>query len=175
MFFPDSHVTQHLVSRWNTQVLGQEANTFYNITTPFFLQELKDGLNYGLYSPPINGRAGKFLEEERPLRDYPLPGPIGFLEVKILSQDLKTMTGVLVTHYMGLSCNLSLWIESNSIRPDDPVHKALRGGGGVKLSRGWGWQVWYQNQKKKKTNTKQLNTRKSSCVNARGIPPATWP
>ena len=38
-------------------------------------------MNYGLYCPPTNGRAGKFLDEERPLRDYPMPGPIGFLEV----------------------------------------------------------------------------------------------
>ena len=45
------------------------------------LQDLKDGLNYGLYSPPANGKAGKFLDEERMLKDYPLPGPIGYLEV----------------------------------------------------------------------------------------------
>ena len=45
------------------------------------LQDLRDGMNYGLYNPPSNGKAGKFLEEERPLRDYPLPGPIGYLEV----------------------------------------------------------------------------------------------
>ena len=31
--------------------------------------------------PPMNGRAGKFLDEERMLREYPLHGPIGFLEV----------------------------------------------------------------------------------------------
>ena len=43
--------------------------------------DLKDALNYGLYCPPMNGKAGKFLQEERPLRDYPLCGPIGFLEV----------------------------------------------------------------------------------------------
>ncbi len=48
-----------------------------------FLQDLRDALNYGLYCPPINGRAGKFLDEERPLKDYPLPGPIGFLEVRV--------------------------------------------------------------------------------------------
>lgn len=47
----------------------------------FCIQDLKDGLNYGLYCPPINGRAGKFLDEERLLQDYPLPGAIGFLEV----------------------------------------------------------------------------------------------
>lgn len=44
-------------------------------------QELKDRLNYGLFQAPVNGRAGKFLDEERPLRDYPLAGPFGMLEV----------------------------------------------------------------------------------------------
>ena len=44
-------------------------------------QNLQDGLNYGLYCLPANGRAGKFLDEERQLEEYPLPGPIGVLEV----------------------------------------------------------------------------------------------
>ncbi|XP_070579690.1 SH3 and multiple ankyrin repeat domains protein 2-like [Ptychodera flava] len=45
-------------------------------------KELHDGNNYGFYSPPENGKAGKFLEEERPLREYPLQGTIPFLEFK---------------------------------------------------------------------------------------------
>ena len=49
----------------------------------FHFQDLRDSLNYGLYMPPMNGRAGKFLDEERLLREYPLHGPIGFLEVNI--------------------------------------------------------------------------------------------
>jgi len=47
-----------------------------------FLQELKESFNYGLYAPPCNGKAGKFLEEERPLADYPFSGPVGYLEVR---------------------------------------------------------------------------------------------
>jgi len=31
--------------------------------------------------PPLNGKAGKFLDEERRLSEYPFTGPIGFLEV----------------------------------------------------------------------------------------------
>lgn len=46
------------------------------------MQDLRDALNYGLYLPPVNGRAGKFLDEERYLKEYPLQGPIGFLEVR---------------------------------------------------------------------------------------------
>ncbi|XP_042225629.1 protein shank-like isoform X5 [Homarus americanus] len=45
-------------------------------------RELRESFNYGLFCPPQNGRAGKFLDEERPLGDYPLPSPIGYLELK---------------------------------------------------------------------------------------------
>jgi len=45
---------------------------------------LKDELNYGLYLPESNGRSGKFLDEERPLRDYPLSGPVALLEVSVV-------------------------------------------------------------------------------------------
>ena len=48
-------------------------------------QDLRDPLNYGLYLLPSNGRAGKFLEEERLLSEYPIQGPIGFLEVSYLN------------------------------------------------------------------------------------------
>jgi len=44
-------------------------------------QDLKESFNYGLYCPSVGGKAGKFLDEERPLKDYPLAGPVGFLEV----------------------------------------------------------------------------------------------
>ena len=35
------------------------------------VQEVREGFNYGLFLPPCNGRAGKFLLEERAFRDYP--------------------------------------------------------------------------------------------------------
>ena len=48
-------------------------------------QSLSDVLNYGLFQPAFNGRAGKFLDEERLLKDYPLPPitPIPYLEVPL--------------------------------------------------------------------------------------------
>ncbi|CAF1142377.1 unnamed protein product [Rotaria sordida] len=46
------------------------------------VRELTDGLNFGLYLPPCNGRAGKFLDESRCLREYPLSGPVSYLEFK---------------------------------------------------------------------------------------------
>ena len=45
------------------------------------IQELKESFNYGLFCPPSNGKAGKFLDEERRLGDYPFHGPVGYLEV----------------------------------------------------------------------------------------------
>lgn len=49
------------------------------------LQELTDSLNFGLYLPACNGRAGKFLDESRCLREYPLSGPVSYLEVRPLA------------------------------------------------------------------------------------------
>ncbi|XP_018419920.1 PREDICTED: SH3 and multiple ankyrin repeat domains protein 3 isoform X1 [Nanorana parkeri] len=45
---------------------------------------LKDVLNYGLFQPAFNGRAGKFLDEERLLREYPpsLATPVPYLEFR---------------------------------------------------------------------------------------------
>ena len=45
------------------------------------LQELEDSFNYGLFQPPLNGRAGKFLDEERRLAEYPFQASVGHLEV----------------------------------------------------------------------------------------------
>lgn len=36
-------------------------------------QTLKDVLNYGLFQPPGDGQDGRFLDEERVLREYPQP------------------------------------------------------------------------------------------------------
>ncbi|RXM36935.1 SH3 and multiple ankyrin repeat domains protein 3 [Acipenser ruthenus] len=48
-------------------------------------QSLKDVLNYGLFQPAYNGKAGKFLDEERLLKDYPLPTitPVPYLEANL--------------------------------------------------------------------------------------------
>ncbi|XP_037870900.1 SH3 and multiple ankyrin repeat domains protein 3 isoform X9 [Bombyx mori] len=61
-------------------------------------KELKESFNYGLFCPPVNGKAGKFLDEERRLGDYPFNGPVGYLELKykrrvykMLKLDEKTL------------------------------------------------------------------------------------
>ncbi|OQR73159.1 hypothetical protein BIW11_09915, partial [Tropilaelaps mercedesae] len=45
-------------------------------------KELKESFNYGLYCPPVNGKSGKFLDEERPVSDYPLMDPVAYLELR---------------------------------------------------------------------------------------------
>lgn len=66
----------------------------FNVESPIWLskqrilcalnQSLKDVLNYGLFQPAHNGKAGKFLDEQRTLKEYPLPSvtPIPYLEVR---------------------------------------------------------------------------------------------
>ncbi|XP_063375049.1 protein shank [Cydia amplana] len=49
-------------------------------------KELKESFNYGLFCPPVNGKAGKFLDEERRLGDYPFNGPVGYLEVSYIEK-----------------------------------------------------------------------------------------
>uniref|UniRef100_A0A674B0Q0 SH3 and multiple ankyrin repeat domains 2b n=1 Tax=Salmo trutta TaxID=8032 RepID=A0A674B0Q0_SALTR len=39
-------------------------------------QTLRDVLNYGLFQPAVEGRKSGFLDEERPLKDYPTPTSI---------------------------------------------------------------------------------------------------
>ncbi|XP_068711319.1 SH3 and multiple ankyrin repeat domains protein 2-like [Montipora foliosa] len=46
------------------------------------LKGVKDIMNYGFYDPPCNGKSGKFLDEERPLNEYPLKGSPPVLEFK---------------------------------------------------------------------------------------------
>ena len=45
-------------------------------------KECKDGINYGFYLPPYQGRAGKFLDDCRKLKEYSLTGPVAQLEFK---------------------------------------------------------------------------------------------
>lgn len=55
-------------------------------------KELKESFNYGLFCPPENGKAGKFLDEERRLGDYPFNGPKGYLELKYKRRVYKMLS-----------------------------------------------------------------------------------
>uniref|UniRef100_A0A8C2B1J4 SH3 and multiple ankyrin repeat domains protein 3 n=1 Tax=Cyprinus carpio TaxID=7962 RepID=A0A8C2B1J4_CYPCA len=66
----------------------------FNVESPIWLskqrilctlnQSLKDVLNYGLFQPAYNGKAGKFLDEQRTLKEYPFPAisPVPYLEFR---------------------------------------------------------------------------------------------
>lgn len=47
----------------------------------FFLQELKQSFNYGLFCPPTGTKCGKFLDENKGLSEYPFSDYVGYLEV----------------------------------------------------------------------------------------------
>ncbi|XP_051512118.1 SH3 and multiple ankyrin repeat domains protein 3-like [Myxocyprinus asiaticus] len=81
-----------LVIRIGIPDLQQTKCMKFNVESPIWLskqqilctlnQSLKDVLNYGLFQPAYNGKAGKFLDEQRTLKDYPLPAitPVPYLE-----------------------------------------------------------------------------------------------
>lgn len=52
-------------------------------------QSLRDALNYGLFQPASGGRDGKFLDEERLLREYPQPAGKG-----VPSLEVRTAPGL---------------------------------------------------------------------------------
>lgn len=80
------------------------------------IRELNDGLNYGLYLPPCNGRAGKFLDESRHLREYPLNGPVSYLEFKYKRRVYKAIH--LVQKNLTSKINTKKfveWIKTNQV------------------------------------------------------------
>ena len=56
-------------------------------------QSLKDVLNYGLFQPASDGRDGKFLDEERLLREYPQPTGKGIPSLEVLPAALRGEMG----------------------------------------------------------------------------------
>ncbi|CAF0970670.1 unnamed protein product [Adineta ricciae] len=74
------------------------------------VRELTDPLNFGLYLPPCNGRAGKFLDESRCLREYPLNGPVSYLEFKYKRRVYKSIH--LAQKNINLKVNLKKFVES---------------------------------------------------------------
>ncbi|VDP15738.1 unnamed protein product [Onchocerca flexuosa] len=47
--------------------------------------------NYGLFLPPCDGRAGKFLLEDRPIREYPFHDCVPYLELKYKKRVYKML------------------------------------------------------------------------------------
>ncbi|XP_049865161.1 SH3 and multiple ankyrin repeat domains protein 2 isoform X2 [Pectinophora gossypiella] len=92
-------------------------------------KELKESFNYGLFCPPVNGKAGKFLDEERRLGDYPFNGPVGYLELKykrrvykMLKLDEKTLKA------LHTRANLRRFLEHVTHGQVDKITKACAKG-----------------------------------------------
>uniref|UniRef100_A0A915HQ74 Uncharacterized protein n=1 Tax=Romanomermis culicivorax TaxID=13658 RepID=A0A915HQ74_ROMCU len=51
---------------------------------------IPEGFNYGLFLPPCNGRAGKFLVDDRIFRDYPFNDCPPYLELKYKKRVYKS-------------------------------------------------------------------------------------
>ncbi|WKX94467.1 hypothetical protein Q1695_011607 [Nippostrongylus brasiliensis] len=54
-------------------------------------QPLPQSFNYGLFLPPCDGRAGKFLLEDRVVRDYPFHDCVPYLELKYKKRVYKML------------------------------------------------------------------------------------
>ncbi|KIH66140.1 PDZ/DHR/GLGF domain protein [Ancylostoma duodenale] len=54
-------------------------------------QALPQAFNYGLFLPPCDGRAGKFLLEDRTVRDYPFHDCVPYLELKYKKRVYKML------------------------------------------------------------------------------------
>jgi SH3 and multiple ankyrin repeat domains protein len=52
-------------------------------------QQLPQHFNFGLFLPPCDGRAGKFLLEDRPIRDYPFHDCVPYVEASFWRKSLK--------------------------------------------------------------------------------------
>ncbi|VBB26186.1 unnamed protein product [Acanthocheilonema viteae] len=54
-------------------------------------KKLPQLFNYGLFLPPCDGRAGKFLLEDRPIREYPFHDCVPYLELKYKKRVYKML------------------------------------------------------------------------------------
>uniref|UniRef100_A0A8C5MUG7 SH3 and multiple ankyrin repeat domains protein 3 n=1 Tax=Leptobrachium leishanense TaxID=445787 RepID=A0A8C5MUG7_9ANUR len=92
---------------------------------------LKDVLNYGLFQPAFNGRAGKFLDEERLLREYPpsLATPVPYLEFRykrrVYTQTLLDDKQFAKLHTKG---NLKKFMEYIQLQNVEKVSRLLERG-----------------------------------------------
>ncbi|KAI4545727.1 hypothetical protein MG293_002282 [Ovis ammon polii] len=89
---------------------------------------LQDALNYGLFQPPSRGRAGKFLDEERLLQEYPpnLDTPLPYLEFRykrrVYAQNLIDDKQFAKLH---TKANLKKFMEYVQLHSTDKVARLL--------------------------------------------------
>lgn len=69
-------------SKSSNRVVRFKTKTEKRVTFKKKVKELDEGFNYGLFLPPSNCKAGKFMDEERILSEYPFGPTLNTVELK---------------------------------------------------------------------------------------------
>ncbi|KAF5406307.1 SH3 and multiple ankyrin repeat domains protein [Paragonimus heterotremus] len=92
-------------------------------------QPVKDKWNFGLFLPPSKGKAGKFLQEDRMLREYPFDNSVGHLELKYKQRVYRVLrTNVNKLKKLHIKSNLRQFLDSVKSGNVDRVSKWLNKG-----------------------------------------------
>lgn len=90
---------------------------------------LKDKWNYGLFLPPSKGKAGKFLQEDRMLKEYPFDSSVGHLELKYKQRVYRVLkTNLNKLKKIHVKSNLKNFLDCVKSGDVDKVSKWLNKG-----------------------------------------------
>uniref|UniRef100_A0A1I8AU88 ANK_REP_REGION domain-containing protein n=1 Tax=Steinernema glaseri TaxID=37863 RepID=A0A1I8AU88_9BILA len=92
-------------------------------------QQLPQAFNFGLFLPPCDGRAGKFLLEDRPIRDYPFHDCVPYLELKYKKRVYKMLKlDEKQLKQLHSKSNMKKFVEHVQARNADKVEKLCQQG-----------------------------------------------
>nr|QQY02477.1 SH3 and multiple ankyrin repeat domains protein 1 [Cryptocotyle lingua] len=92
-------------------------------------QPIKDKWNFGLFLPPSKGKAGKFLQEDRMLSEYPFENSVGHLELKYKQRVYRVLkTNVNKLKKLHIKSNLRQFLDNVKNGECDKVTKWLNKG-----------------------------------------------
>ncbi|VDO33265.1 unnamed protein product [Brugia timori] len=86
IFIPELHIQKCLVVNLDEKVWEIKGRLVQSLQN-----KLPQSFNYGLFLPPCDGRAGKFLLEDRPIREYPFHDCVPYLELKYKKRVYKML------------------------------------------------------------------------------------
>ncbi|MCP9261813.1 SH3 and multiple ankyrin repeat domains protein 3 [Dirofilaria immitis] len=86
IFIPELHIQKCLVVNLDEKVWEIKERFVQSLQN-----KLPQSFNYGLFLPPCDGRAGKFLLEDRPIREYPFHDCVAYLELKYKKRVYKML------------------------------------------------------------------------------------
>uniref|UniRef100_A0A8R1UGW6 Shn-1 n=1 Tax=Pristionchus pacificus TaxID=54126 RepID=A0A8R1UGW6_PRIPA len=86
IFIPEIQIRKCLTVSLDDQIWDIKRKLQAVLATP-----MPQAFNYGLFLPPCDGRAGKFLLEDRPIRDYPFHDCVPYLELKYKKRVYKML------------------------------------------------------------------------------------